>query len=104
MGEYRDKLIAHHQELVFNGTKKESFDRNGKLISTETIYPIRLIELELKKHDDGYRDKREVQMNVTGGVLIAPADVKSIDDWEKRFSGEIIEGEVLNDPLLSVPE
>lgn len=84
--EYREKLIGHHQDLVFNGTQKENFDRNGNLVSTETIYPIRLIELELKKHDSGYRDKQEVQVNHTGGVLVAPAEMASIDDWEKRFS------------------
>lgn len=84
--EYREKLIGHHQDLVFNGTQKENYDRNGALVSTETIYPIRLIELELKKHDSGYRDKQEVQVNHSGGVMVAPAEMASIDDWEKRFS------------------
>ena len=83
---YRDKLIAHHQNLLFNGTQKESFDRNGNLVSVETIYPIRLIELELKKHDAGYRDKQEVDVKVSGGVLVAPATVQSIEDWESRFT------------------
>ena len=84
--EYRDKLIGHHQDLVFNGTQKDSFDRNGNLVSSETIYPIRLIELELKKHDKGYRDKQDIEINHTGGVLVAPAETVNIDDWEKRFS------------------
>lgn len=83
---YKDKLIGHHQDLLFNGTEKESFDRNGNLVSTERIYPIRLIEMELKKHDSGYRDKQEIAVNHSGGVLVAPADMSSIDDWEKRFS------------------
>jgi hypothetical protein len=84
--EYKEKLIGHHQDLVFNGTTKESYDRNGNLVSTEQVYPIRLIELELKKHDAGYRDKQEVQVNHTGGVLVTPAEMASVDDWEKRFS------------------
>ena len=84
--EYRDKLISHHQDLLFNGTVKESFDRNGMLISRERVYPIRLIEMELKKHDKGYRDKQEIAINHTGGVLVAPAEVVDIDDWEARFS------------------
>lgn len=84
-GEYRDKLISHHQNLLFNGTIKESFDRNGQLVSRETIYPIRLIELELKKHDKGYRDKQELSVNHSGGVVIAPATMESVDDWETRF-------------------
>lgn len=84
--DYRDKLIGHHQDLVFNGTIKKSYDRNGNLVSEETIYPIRLIELELKKHDPGYREKQEIAVNHSGGVLVAPAEMASIDDWEKKFS------------------
>jgi hypothetical protein len=92
---YHDRLIKHHQNLVFNGTEKTTFDRNGNVVSQETVYPIRLIELELKKHDDGYRDKREVDINVTGGVLVAPKEMESIDDWQSKFGAEkIIEGEV----------
>jgi len=87
--EYREKLIGHHQDLVFNGTEKHSYDRVGNLVSTEVIYPIRLIELELKKHDSGYRDKQEVAVTHSGGVLVAPAEMSSIDDWEKRFSKAI---------------
>tara|TARA_R110000851_G_scaffold16046_1_gene52501 strand:+ start:1783 stop:2418 length:636 start_codon:yes stop_codon:yes gene_type:complete len=83
--EYRDKLIGHHQNLLFNGTQKTTYDRNGGKVSEETIYPIRLIELELKKHDKGYRDKQEIAVNHSGGVMIAPAEMADIDDWETRF-------------------
>lgn len=84
--EYKDLLIGHHQDLVFNGTIKKSYDRNGNLVSEEQIFPIRLIELELKKHDSGYRERQEVAVSHSGGVLVAPADVGTIDDWEKRFA------------------
>ena len=83
--EYREKLIGHHQDLVFNGTIKKSYDRNGNLVSEETVYPIRLIELELKKHDTGYREKQEISHQHSGGVLIAPAEMGSIEDWESKF-------------------
>jgi hypothetical protein len=88
---YRDRVIAHHQELLFKGTVKANYDRNGNLVSEETIFPIRLIELELKKVDEGYRDKREVDVKVNGGVMVAPPDVANIDDWESRFSGQTID-------------
>lgn len=84
--EYKEKLIGHHQDLVFNGTIKRSYDRNGNVVSEETIYPIRLIELELKKHDSGYREKQEVAVSHSGGVLVAPAEMGSIEDWESKFS------------------
>jgi len=85
-GEYQEKLIAHHQDLVFNGTEKVTYDRAGNIVSKEQVFPIRLIELELKKHDKGYRDKQEIAVNHTGGVLVAPAEMKSIEDWESRFA------------------
>lgn len=102
--EYKDKLQEHHQDLVFNGVEKKTYDRMGNLVSEEVQYPIRLIELELKKTDPAYRDKREVDVTVSGGVLVAPADVGSIEDWESKFGaspesdqptppGQIIEGE-----------
>lgn len=83
--EYKEKLIAHHQDLVFNGVEKNRYDKDGNLIETSRDYPIRLIELELKKHDKAYRDKQELEINHKGGVLVAPAEMSSVDDWEKRF-------------------
>lgn len=83
---YRTKLIAHQQNLVFNGQLRKTYDRNGNLVSEETIYPIRLIELELKAHDSRYRDKQQVEVSHSGGVLIAPAKMESIEDWESKFN------------------
>lgn len=82
---YQDRLISHHQDLLFNGIPKYRYDNKGNLIEETRDYPIRLIELELKKHDEGYRDKRDVNMNVSGGVLIAPAET-NVEDWEKKWS------------------
>lgn len=92
---YKDRLLAHHQDLVFNGVEKETFDREGRVISRTKEYPIRLIELELKKHDPAYRDKQEITHEHRGGVMVAPAEVTSIDDWEKRFGrkDDVVEGE-----------
>ena len=95
--EYRMRVIEHVQNLVFEGTTKESYDRNGNLVSTEQVYPIPLIQMEARRVEEGYRDKRDVNMNVSGGVLVAPAEVKSIDDWSKKFGdGEVIEGEAVD--------
>jgi hypothetical protein len=97
---YKDKLITHHQNLIFDGQEKVSYDRNGNIVSVEKNYPIRLIELELKKYDEGYRDKKEVNMNVRGGVLVAPAEI-SMDDWETKFAAkeidDIEDAEVVNE-------
>lgn len=98
---YKDRLINHHQNLVFNGTQKETYDRNGQLVSRETVYPVRLIELELKKHDAGYRDKQEISHEHKGGVVVAPGAM-SADEWEERFSnrkppiGDVEDAEVVD--------
>lgn len=82
---YQDKLVNHHQDLIFNGTVKKVYDRNGNLVSEETIYPIPLIQMELRRHIKGYRERQEVSVTHKGGVLIAPAETKTIEDWETRF-------------------
>jgi len=82
---YRDKLINHHQRLVFEGEQKRTYDREGNLISVETRYPVRLIELELKKHDAGYREKQEISHEHKGGVVVAPAELRDVDEWERKF-------------------
>ena len=96
---YQDKLVNHHQNLIFDGTIKKVYDRNGNLVSEETIYPIPLIQMELRRHIKGYREKQEVSVTHKGGVLIAPAETKTIEDWEKRFSGA--KDITPSDPLLT---
>ncbi len=88
---YKDRVVAHHQDLLFNGVEKVRYDNKGAVVETTREYPIRLIELELKLVDDGYRDKRTIDMNVSGGVLIAPAGM-TIEEWEKKH-GQTVEGE-----------
>ncbi len=99
---YKDRVVAHHQDLLFNGIETHRYDSKGNLLQTTREYPIRLIELELKKVDDGYRDKREINMNVSGGVLVAPAGL-SIEEWEKEH-GKVVEGEFSEADPQSSPD
>ena len=94
--DYKARLLAHHQDLVFNGVKRTKYDKEGNVIEEQIDYPVRLIELELKKHDEGYRDKREVKHDVHGGVLLMPATTDTVEDWEAKH-GDVIDGEVIED-------
>jgi hypothetical protein len=87
---YRDHVVALIQDLAFNGREKVNYDRNNNVISKETIYPIRLIELEAKRVEPGYRDKQEVNIGITGGVMVAPASLGTIEEWEKQFGAKKI--------------
>jgi hypothetical protein len=84
---YADQVKSVFQDLALNGTEKHTYDRNGNLISTERVIHGRLLELEMKRVDPSYNEKREVAHTVAGGVLVAPAEV-SIDQWEKQYNRE----------------
>lgn len=72
--EYRDMRVEKWiGELAYEGVLVESFDKEGNCIKTKREYPIRLIELELKRIDPGYRDKQTLDLNHGGGVMVAPA-------------------------------
>ena len=84
MEEYRDKIVDHHRRLVLDGIEVRKYNKDGDLIEERRDYPIRLIELELKRVDPAYRDKQTIDLNATaGGVLVAPAGV-SPEEWIKR--------------------
>jgi hypothetical protein len=80
---FRDKCWEHAQKLCFKGTKIKNYDREGNVISERREYPIALIQTMLKKHDPELRDRSEIDVNVKGGVLVAPAASLSSEEWEK---------------------
>jgi hypothetical protein len=101
---YRDHVVALIQDLAFNGTEKVNYDRSGNVISTEKIYPIRLIEMEAKRVEPGYRDKQDLHIGITGGVLVAPSSLGSIEEWEKKFGQQkVIDAEFQSVDLLNPP-
>jgi len=87
-GIYHDKVIAKHQDLIFGGAKKVTYDRDGNVIAEEELVFPQLVLAELKKIDPGYRDKQELQVTHRGGVMVAPSTLNSIDDWEKKYGSE----------------
>lgn len=87
---YKDRLVAHHQDLVFNGTTRRQYDKEGNMVGEEQIFSTPLILAELRKHDAGYRDKREIGLTVTAGVMVAPPEV-TLEEWEAKFGRKIEE-------------
>lgn len=57
-------------------------------------YSDRMLELEAKRVDPGYREKGSIDMNVTGGVLVVPG-MASEQEFERKYGAQrrIIEGE-----------
>lgn len=80
---FRDKVISHHHKLLFEGEIHKTYNKDGDLIGEKHVYPIRLIELELKRQEPSYRDKQTIDLHATGGVLVAPAE-QTPEDWIKQ--------------------
>lgn len=83
---YKEEFLSHFQSLVFEGTEKVGYNREGEVISREIVYPIKLIEMEAKRLFPEFRDKQTIDHNHRGGVLVAPSSLGSIEEWEAKFS------------------
>lgn len=85
---YRDKFVDHATTLAYDGITVRKFNKDGDLIEERQDYPIRLIELELKRVEPDYRDKQTIDLNTAGGgVLVAPAEMTP-EDWIKKQQEE----------------
>ncbi|HVJ14541.1 MAG TPA: hypothetical protein VM686_03835 [Polyangiaceae bacterium] len=87
---YRDKIVAHHQRLTLEGYTKPILGGQFKdvVVAEEKIYPIQLLAMELRKVDHAYRDKETASRPDIGGVLVAPAEASSAEDWAARYGAD----------------
>lgn len=71
---YRDQFVEHAiGDLATNGVAVMAATKDGDVYEARRDYPIRLIELELKRIDPAYREKQELDITSGGGVLVVPA-------------------------------
>jgi hypothetical protein len=72
---WADTIVNHAQKIMIEGEKTITTDKEGR-VTESTKYPQQLIIAELKKVDEGYRDKPTIDIAAMGGgVLIAPASM-----------------------------
>lgn len=57
--------------------------QKGELVGEVRKYDSNLLALLIKKLDPSYKEKHQVELNVSPGVLAVPA-TESADEWEKR--------------------
>lgn len=93
---YCAAVVAEVHRRGVEGTLEPVIGRVGKdtddVITYVRRYSDRLLEFEAKRHMPEYRDKQQVDMNVTGGVLVVHtgggAPGQSIEEELKAFDAE----------------
>lgn len=72
-----EKVHDHAMDLMFNGVLRKKYDKDGNLIEEYREYPLKILELEMKKTDERYREKGPGagQGGMGGGVVLIPTDV-----------------------------
>lgn len=87
LAEYRDWVVEQGCKLAFEGVEEPIIGGKFKdrVVATKRVFATNLAAMEMRRVEPGYRDRAEVDLNVKGGVLIAPAG-KSPEDWEQQFA------------------
>lgn len=86
-GIFRDSIEAEIHRRAMEGVPEPVIggkDRD-RVVTTVQRYSDRLLELLAKRHIKEYREKQQMDLNVTGGVMLAPARMQSTDDWEGQY-------------------
>lgn len=87
-GIYRDTLEAEIHRRAIDGWDEPVVggkDRD-KVVAHIHRYSDRLLEFHAKRHIPDYREKSQLDVAVTGGVIAVPVAVKSDSDWEAEYS------------------
>lgn len=93
--EHTDELVQQAIKLALHGTKRPIVGGKNKdeIITYETMYSERMLELLLKTRREEFRCRDKVEdEGQKGGVMVVPARQTTMDDWEKEH-GEAAKGQ-----------
>ena len=84
---YRDKIVETVYERAVTGLEEPIIGgmARDQVVAYKRTYSDRLLELEAKRVEHGYRDKGGVEINTGGGVLVVQAGNMSEAGWEEKY-------------------
>jgi hypothetical protein len=90
---YRDKIVETVYERAVTGIEEPIVGGLGRdqVVAYKRTYSDRLLELEAKRVEHGYRDKGGVEINTGGGVLVVQAGNMDEGSWEEKYGGLQVE-------------
>ena len=77
---FRDKVRKEVHRRSIDGIEKPVYWQ-GVQTASEITYSDRLLELYAKAHCTEFRDKSNLDLKVTGGVLVVPTPAQSEEEW-----------------------
>lgn len=83
---YADKIERVAQEVAQTGIFKPIIGGKERdfVVAYERVVATNILAMQMKRSNPEYREKSELDLNVKGGVLVAPATL-SPDEWVKQF-------------------
>lgn len=85
------QALKIHRELIEAEIKRRAIDGwdqpvfyQGLPCGTLRKYSDRMLELYAKRHISAYRERHQMDVNVTGGVLAVPSMVPDSQQWEDQ--------------------
>lgn len=97
------KLSDQAFKVAFEGWKVPKYDAKGNLCGHEWKFSERIMELMLKRHDPGFRDKQDVDVKHSGGVVVVQAPAMSVDEWTRHVAQQKNAREVIDMPTERLP-
>jgi hypothetical protein len=92
---YRQKVAHAVHSRAIHGTEKDVYYK-GRVVGQIREYSDRLLELHAKRHCPEYRDKGQLDVNVSGGVLLVQQAPMSKEEWlAEQRKRNAIDGEVV---------
>jgi len=90
---YRETIEAEIHRRGMEGVETPVFGSLGANAGTGVVghvrkYSDKLLELHAKRHIAAYREKAQIDANITGGVLLVREPPESEEEWRKRHNGE----------------
>lgn len=99
---YRDHIAEEVYRRAVEGVDKAIIGGQfrDEILGYEKIYSDRLLELEAKRVDPGYRDRGNIDIAVKEGGVLVIAQPGSTDEWENKFKdhekGQVEEAKVID--------
>lgn len=84
---YRDRIVETVVERAVNGIEEPIIGgmARDQIVAYKRVYSDRLLELEAKRVEHGYRDKGGVEINTGGGVLVVNAGNLDEASWNEKY-------------------